>query len=811
MPTSVISGDDIRFLVQQSPAQLTTIMGQMTTLVQGITNLQNDTNSRVEAMEKQGWFKRMVLTVSGKNKATKAEIQKNQDKVVSYVSQAVAQCYQMNCIDQQVICSLGNRMNQIYAQVNEAYNEQLVMKAQIAEIQQIQQETLQSLGRFVTALNEKIESVDNFHMLIEEIRLGRYSDESKLYGLCCVLSQLDKRTLEDERKLDILRGELSKRGIISEDSISVSAYLDEILSLTEDKVGTVYLELCNFRENFPANLFAEMIEAYHFLPKMEKMSKKKETIINRVLEKYELDDSAEFSYIDISESFIENKQNSIVEISTLQIGMNESEPELTDANSSYCENTDTVNDDIGDNYTPRYAHMFTDIDSEDVGAIGTKGRACVTICDMGIPLPFGFIINTEACIDYYDEGHFTKEIRTDISEILKQFEINRGKKFGDKTNPLFLSVRTSCKGSIPGLMEAVLNVGFNDEIVESFSKNPEKARWALDCYRRLITSYGVNVKGIDKSYFTNALNKLMKRYNVKEESNLNVEALNELVKQYKKIYKDYSNSEFPQSPKEQLFEIIEAAYCSWDNPEANAFRRDNDIPFSWGVAVIVQEMVFGNLNDKSGTGLLFSRSPITGEKALDGQIVYNAQGNDASAEESNIISLDVVKKENPGFYPLIEQCADMFEKHYIDMIYMEFTIENGLLYLLNVCRGDRTSEAAQEISKQLYEEGLITKSEANKMIFESAKSDAEKGYPEAQNELGLLYYKGEVVEEHLGNAAFWFQKAADQGYSVAQYNLGFCFYYGYGVEVNKIKSKNYFKQAADQGYEDAIEFLKENI
>jgi len=328
MPTSVISGDDIRFLVQQSPAQLTTIMGQMTTLVQGITNLQNDTNSRVEAMEKQGWFKRMVLTVSGKNKATKAEIQKNQDKVVSYVSQAVAQCYQMNCIDQQVICSLGNRMNQIYAQVNEAYNEQLQMKAQIAEIQLIQQQTLQSLGNFVTALNEKIESIDNFHMLIEEIRLGRYNDESKLYSLCCILSQLDKRTLEDDRKLDIMRGELVKRGIVSEDGISVSAYLDEILSLPEDKVGTVYLELCNFRENFPANLFAEMIEAYHFLPKMEKMSKKKETIVQRVLERYELDDTAEFSYIDISESFIESKQNSLVDISTLQIGMNDNVSEV---------------------------------------------------------------------------------------------------------------------------------------------------------------------------------------------------------------------------------------------------------------------------------------------------------------------------------------------------------------------------------------------------------------------------------------------------------------------------------------------------
>ena len=340
MPTSVISGDDIRFLVQQSPAQLTTIMGQMTTLVQGITDLQNDTNSKVEAMEKQGWFKRMWSTVTGKNKATKAEIQKNQDKVVSYVSQAVAQCYQMNCVDQKVICSLGNRMNQIYAQVNEAYNEQLQMKAQIAEIQLIQQQTLQSLGNFVTALNEKIESIDNFHMLIEEIRLGRYNDESKLYSLCCILSQLDKRTLEDDRKLDIMRGELVKRGIVSEDGISVSAYLDEILSLPEDKVGTVYLELCNFRENFPANLFAEMIEAYHFLPKMEKMSKKKETIINRVLEKYELDDSAEFSYIDISESFIENKQNSFVDISTLQIGMNDGSGVKASENDSLVDNTD---------------------------------------------------------------------------------------------------------------------------------------------------------------------------------------------------------------------------------------------------------------------------------------------------------------------------------------------------------------------------------------------------------------------------------------------------------------------------------------
>ena len=334
MTTTLISGDDIRYLVQQDTSALTTTMGQMTTLLQDITDLQNDSDSRVEAMEKQGWFKRMWNTITGKNKATVKELQKNQDKVVTYVSEAVSNLYNMNCIDQQVICSLGNRMNQIYAQVTDVYQEQLQMKAQIAELQQIQQQTLQALGNFVTTLNEKIESVDNFHMLTTEIQQGRYNDPSSLYSLCCVLAQLDKRTLEDERKCSILREALVQSQIVHEDGITVRQYMEEILSLPENKVGVVYLELCNFRESFPANLFAEMIENYHFLSKMEKMSKKKAVLVQRILEQYELDDSAEFSSLDVFESFLENKQESIANVENIRIATADTESNLEEQNAA---------------------------------------------------------------------------------------------------------------------------------------------------------------------------------------------------------------------------------------------------------------------------------------------------------------------------------------------------------------------------------------------------------------------------------------------------------------------------------------------
>ena len=332
MQNSLVSGDDMRYLVQQKPEALTTIMGQMTSLVQGITDLQNDTNERVEAMEKQPWYKKMWMTITGKNKASKAEIQRNQDKIISYISEAVAQLYQLNCIDQQVMCSLGNRVNQVYAQVTEVYNEQLQMKSQMAEIMAVQQQTIQALGGFVTKLNEKIESIDNFHMLITEIQQGHYHDESQLYSLCCVLAQLDKRTLEDDRKLNILKDALTQSEIISENGISIQQYLTDVLSLPDDKVGLVYLELCNFRNSFPANLFAEMIETYHFLPKMEKMSKSKEILIQELLSKYKLDASAEFSFSDVSESFLENKQNGLVNLELLE--MKDDTPDATEVSET---------------------------------------------------------------------------------------------------------------------------------------------------------------------------------------------------------------------------------------------------------------------------------------------------------------------------------------------------------------------------------------------------------------------------------------------------------------------------------------------
>lgn len=406
MTTTLISGDDIRYLVQQDASALTTTMGQMTTLLQGITDLQNDSDSRVEAMEKQGWFKRMWNTITGKNKATVKELQKNQDKVVTYVSEAVSNLYNMNCIDQQVICSLGNRMNQIYAQVTDVYQEQLQMKAQIAELQQIQQQTLQALGNFVTTLNEKIESVDNFHMLTTEIQQGRYNDPSSLYSLCCVLAQLDKRTLEDERKCSILREALVQSQIVHEDGITVRQYMEEILALPENKVGVVYLELCNFRESFPANLFAEMIENYHFLSKMEKMSKKKDVLVQRILEQYELDDSAEFSSLDVFESFLENKQSALVSPEMLHIEERQENADFDDANT---EDTDEEID--YDNLSE--AELIDLANDGDVEAMIILGSS------------------------YYGEGR--EEFDVDYDEAAKWF-----KKLADKGDALGLTLYGEC-------------------------------------------------------------------------------------------------------------------------------------------------------------------------------------------------------------------------------------------------------------------------------------------------------------------------------------------------------------------------------
>lgn len=373
MNTQLLTGEDTRFLAQQPEYEVDIMVGQMTTLMQNITDLQNDTDDKVAQLQNQGWFKRMTNTLFGRNKATKQEIQKNNDKVMTYISQSVAQLYQMNLINERVICSLGNRMNEVYLQVTEMNQEMLTMKEQISQLMAVQQQTMEALGAFVNKLNEKIESVDNFHMMISEIQNGMYNDSSKLYNLCSILSQLDKRQMEDNRKMALLKDSMEKAGIITEDEITVQECLKEIIALPQEKIGLIYLELCNFRNSFPANLFADMIEGYHFLSKMEKMSKKKEVLIQRVLEQYELDPDAAFSIADISESFFENKQECLVNINNLQIGVNDTSEDEEAANiwQEYDEA-----EEIGINYNSLSAdELIALANNGDVYAMDTLGAA----------------------------------------------------------------------------------------------------------------------------------------------------------------------------------------------------------------------------------------------------------------------------------------------------------------------------------------------------------------------------------------------------------------------------------------------------
>ena len=373
MNTQLLTGEDTRFLAQQPEYEVDIMVGQMTTLMQNITDLQNDTDDKVAQLQNQGWFKRMTNTLFGRNKATKQEIQKNNDKVMTYISQSVAQLYQMNLINERVICSLGNRMNEVYLQVTEMNQEMLTMKEQISQLMAVQQQTMEALGAFVNKLNEKIESVDNFHMMISEIQNGMYNDSSKLYNLCSILSQLDKRQMEDNRKMALLKDSMEKAGIITEDNITVQECLKEIIALPQEKIGLIYLELCNFRNSFPANLFADMIEGYHFLSKMEKMSKKKEVLIQRVLDQYELDSDATFSIADISESFFENKQECLVNINNLQIGVNDTSEDEEAANiwQEYDEA-----EEIGINYNSLSAdELIALANNGDVYAMDTLGAA----------------------------------------------------------------------------------------------------------------------------------------------------------------------------------------------------------------------------------------------------------------------------------------------------------------------------------------------------------------------------------------------------------------------------------------------------
>lgn len=322
MVQSIVCGDDIRYFAQQPQSELTLIVGQMTSLLDAISDTKNNTDTRVSNLQNQGWFKRMWLTITGKNKATKEEIRRNQDKMVGYISETVAQLYKMNLIEMQVMQSLGNRINQVYSHLTAVFFEQLQMKAQITELQQIQYQTIQSLGEIANTLNTKIESIDNFHMLITEIQQKKYNSSDKISNICNIISQLDQRTMKDERKLKILKDALIQSKIISEKNVSLSNCLMEIISLPEDRIGTVYLELCNYRERFPSNVFADSIEAYHFLTKTEKLSQNKKKLIQSVINKYNLNNNVKFSYLNIYDNLVENKKNSIVDFSSSLLGMN---------------------------------------------------------------------------------------------------------------------------------------------------------------------------------------------------------------------------------------------------------------------------------------------------------------------------------------------------------------------------------------------------------------------------------------------------------------------------------------------------------
>lgn len=319
MTQTIVCNDDIRWLEQQSKSELTMIVGQMTSLMEAIADTKHDTDARVAKLQNQGWFKRLWNTITGKNKATKEEIRRNQDKIVGYISQAVAKLFELGLIEMKAIQSLGNRINQVYAQLTEYYNEQLQMKAQITEIQKIQKQTIQALGEIASKLDEKIESVDNYHLLRAEIEQGKYKNKSRLHSICSVLSQLDQRTINDERKIEILKVDLQRLNIAPAQSVAIKEYLSEILSLSDEEIGIIYLELCNYKDSFPANIIVETIEEYHFLSRLEKMSKRKKAVIDNILDNHDIEGNTVFTYSDLFESFIEYKSQSFINSEQIRV------------------------------------------------------------------------------------------------------------------------------------------------------------------------------------------------------------------------------------------------------------------------------------------------------------------------------------------------------------------------------------------------------------------------------------------------------------------------------------------------------------
>ena len=365
----------------------------------------------------------------------------------------------------------------------------------------------------------------------------------------------------------------------------------------------------------------------------------------------------------------------------------------------------------------KWVYLFTEGNADMRNLLGGKGANLAEMTNIGLPVPQGFTITTEACTKYYEDGReINDEIQGQINEYILKMEEITGKKFGDLENPLLVSVRSGARASMPGMMDTILNLGLNEEVVNVIAEKSNNPRWAWDCYRRFIQMYSDVVMEVGKKYFEELIDEMKAKKGVKHDVELTADDLKELAREFKEEYKNKIGTDFPDDPKEQLMGAIKAVFRSWDNPRANVYRRDNDIPYSWGTAVNVQSMAFGNMGDDCGTGVAFTRDPATGEKGLFGEFLTNAQGEDVVAGVRTPMHITEMEEKFPEAFAQFKDVCKTLENHYRDMQDMEFTVEHGKLYMLQTRNGKRTAKAALKIACDLVDEGMRTEEEAVAMI-----------------------------------------------------------------------------------------------
>ena len=365
----------------------------------------------------------------------------------------------------------------------------------------------------------------------------------------------------------------------------------------------------------------------------------------------------------------------------------------------------------------KWVYLFKEGNADMRNLLGGKGANLAEMTNIGLPVPQGFTITTEACTQYYEDGReINPEIQDQINEYIKKMEEITGKKFGDKENPLLVSVRSGARASMPGMMDTILNLGLNEDVVNVISQKSNNPRWAWDCYRRFIQMYSDVVMEVGKKYFEQLIDEMKEKKGVKQDVELDAEDLKELARQFKEEYKAKIGEDFPDDPKEQLMGAVKAVFRSWDNPRANVYRRDNDIPYSWGTAVNVQAMAFGNMGDDCGTGVAFTRDPATGAKGLFGEFLTNAQGEDVVAGVRTPMHIAEMEEKFPEAFKEFKEVCKTLENHYRDMQDMEFTVEHGKLYMLQTRNGKRTAQAALKIACDLVDEKMRSEEEAVAMI-----------------------------------------------------------------------------------------------